>query len=108
MQELGDSEILQTFRGSHVFIIGADGFLGQVLVEKLLRTCEVDKLYLLMKPEEDKTEQECLENFFVGKVSLFIVSLTLSCMFYPFPHLPSNPNSTFVPFLYKLSAFLDC
>ncbi|KAJ9586757.1 hypothetical protein L9F63_019656, partial [Diploptera punctata] len=66
--DLGDSEIVETLKGSHVFVTGAAGLLGHVLVEKLLRTCEVDKLYLLMKSENDKTEQEQLEHYFVGKL----------------------------------------
>ncbi|PSN40547.1 hypothetical protein C0J52_10393 [Blattella germanica] len=66
--DLGTSEILEVFQGTHIFVTGTAGFLGQVLVEKLLRTCEVDKLYLLVKSEENKTEQECLENLFQGKL----------------------------------------
>jgi fatty acyl-CoA reductase len=41
--------------GRSVFITGATGFMGKVLVEKLLRSCpEIDRLYLLIRPTPDK------------------------------------------------------
>lgn len=37
-----------------VFITGATGFVGKVLVEKLLRSCpEIGCLYLLIRPTKD-------------------------------------------------------
>ncbi|XP_066990935.2 fatty acyl-CoA reductase 1 [Anabrus simplex] len=49
------------FSGQCVFITGASGFMGKVLVEKILRSCpEVDTLYLLLRPKKGKEIRERL------------------------------------------------
>ncbi|XP_076280186.1 putative fatty acyl-CoA reductase CG5065 [Lasioglossum baleicum] len=41
------------FAGRSVFITGSTGFLGKVLIEKLLRSCpEIREIYLLMRPKK--------------------------------------------------------
>ncbi|XP_046651701.1 putative fatty acyl-CoA reductase CG5065 isoform X2 [Daphnia pulicaria] len=41
--------------GRSIFITGATGFMGKVLVEKLLRSCPgIDRVYLLIRPKTDK------------------------------------------------------
>ncbi|XP_011147424.1 fatty acyl-CoA reductase 1 isoform X4 [Harpegnathos saltator] len=41
------------FAGRSIFITGATGFMGKVLIEKLLRSCpDIAKLYLLMRPKK--------------------------------------------------------
>jgi len=34
-----------------VFLTGATGFLGKVVIEKLLRTTEVKRIYVLIRPK---------------------------------------------------------
>jgi thioester reductase-like protein len=47
-----------------IFITGATGFMGKVLVEKILRSCpDVHTLYLLMRPKKGKTLKQRLEAF---------------------------------------------
>jgi FlaA1/EpsC-like NDP-sugar epimerase len=47
-----EKSIKKFYEGSEVFITGGSGFIGKVLVEKLLRSCSgVDKIYLLMRPK---------------------------------------------------------
>ncbi|XP_021938101.1 fatty acyl-CoA reductase wat-like isoform X2 [Zootermopsis nevadensis] len=58
------SNILETFRGARVLVTGGTGFVGQVLIEKLLRTCEIDKLYIIARPKNGMTEKERLEKIF--------------------------------------------
>ena len=40
------------YENKTVFITGATGFMGKVLVEKLLRSTKVRKIYLLIRPKE--------------------------------------------------------
>ncbi|KAK4433484.1 Fatty acyl-CoA reductase 2 [Sesamum alatum] len=53
--ESGDSAgigILNFFQGKNIFVTGATGFLGKALVEKLLRSTGVGKIYVLIKAED--------------------------------------------------------
>ncbi|XP_025194175.1 fatty acyl-CoA reductase wat-like [Melanaphis sacchari] len=58
------SEIQQFFKGTNVFITGATGFIGHVLVEKILRTCLVNKVYLLIRSKKNKDPQTRLREMF--------------------------------------------
>lgn len=54
-----------------IFITGATGFLGKVLLEKLLRSCpDIKGLYLLIRPKKGKEIQERLEEIFDSKVCI--------------------------------------
>ncbi|XP_063628672.1 putative fatty acyl-CoA reductase CG5065 [Cydia splendana] len=53
-----------------IFITGATGFLGKVLVEKLLRCCpELEAIYLLMRAKKGQSSEQRLESFL--KCSVF-------------------------------------
>ncbi|XP_035658073.1 fatty acyl-CoA reductase 1-like [Branchiostoma floridae] len=55
------SAIADFYKDKNVFVTGATGFLGKVLVEKLLRSCpEVKGIYLLIRPRGPQTVQERL------------------------------------------------
>ncbi|VVC39084.1 Male sterility, NAD-binding,NAD(P)-binding domain [Cinara cedri] len=58
------SEIQQFFSGTNVFLTGATGIVGHVLVEKLLRKCYKNKLYLLIRPKKNKDPQNRLNEMF--------------------------------------------
>ena len=47
-----NSDIAAFFNDKSVFITGATGFMGKVLVEKLLRCTNVRKIYLLIRPKK--------------------------------------------------------
>lgn len=53
---MGTSEaagIADFYRGRGVLVTGASGFMGKVLVEKLLRSCpEVDTVFVLLRPKK--------------------------------------------------------
>jgi len=67
--EHGRSDIREMFRDARVLITGGTGFMGQVMLEKLLRTChEVKTIYLIIRPKKGKSAYERLQWLFDGKV----------------------------------------
>lgn len=59
-----DSDIKNFYHGSTVFITGATGFLGKLAMEKLLRTCDVSKIYILVRSKKGKSPQKRFEELF--------------------------------------------
>lgn len=65
--------IPEWYAKKHVFITGATGFMGKVLVEKLIRCCpDIEKVYLLIRPKRGKSSKERLEEFLDTPVSSFL------------------------------------
>lgn len=55
--------IPEFYAGQEIFITGGSGFLGKVLIEKLLRSCpEIKKIYVLLRPKKDKTIEDRLKD----------------------------------------------
>lgn len=46
-----DNELLKFFENSEIFITGGSGVLGKALIDKLLRSCNVRRIYLLLRPK---------------------------------------------------------
>ena len=59
--DLECSPIQQFYQGKTVFITGATGFMGKVLLEKLLRSTEVSRVYLLIRPKKGNSSQDRLQ-----------------------------------------------
>lgn len=56
------SSVAEFYNGKTVFITGGTGFMGKVLLEKLLRSCPgVSKIYLLIRPKKGQDAQERLQ-----------------------------------------------
>nr|QLI62001.1 fatty acyl-CoA reductase 11 [Streltzoviella insularis] len=52
------------YAGKTIFITGSTGFMGKVLVEKLLRCCpDLSKIYMLMRPKKGQSCKERLNDF---------------------------------------------
>lgn len=59
--------IAETFTGLKVMITGGTGFMGKVLLEKLLRKCaDIGHIYLLVRTKKGKNPQQRLEEIFEG------------------------------------------
>ena len=64
------ASIEEFFADKVVFITGGTGFLGKVLLEKLLRSCSrVQKIYLLIRSRPDATPQQRIDSIMQTKVS---------------------------------------
>lgn len=64
------ASVAEYYAGKSIFITGATGFMGKVLVEKLLKSCPgLNKLYLLMRPKKGQSSKERLDDFLGFKVS---------------------------------------
>ncbi len=62
------------YSGRSILITGASGFLGKVLVEKLLRSVpDLAKLYLLIRPQNGLDAKQRLENMLKSNVSVHIL-----------------------------------
>ena len=67
-----NSDIVGFYRDRSVFITGGTGFMGKVLVEKLLRSCPTVKtLYLLMRPKAGVDIRTRLEELISTKVIFY-------------------------------------
>lgn len=58
------------YNGKTVFITGGTGFMGKVLLEKLLRSCPgVARIYLLIRPKKGQHARERLQQLLCSPVS---------------------------------------
>lgn len=58
---LGGSPIQKFYQDTTIFVTGATGFLGKQLIEKILRSCDVKKIYILLRKKKGMTIQERLD-----------------------------------------------
>ena len=56
--------VIQFYEGQNIFVTGASGFLGKVLLEKLLRTCpDVGNIFEFVRPKKGKESSERVQDF---------------------------------------------
>ena len=80
-----DSGIDNFYRGRSIFITGATGFMGKVLVEKLLRSCPgIKNIYVLMRPKEENVDTKKRLEELVNTRVIIISSLTT--VYFPTTH----------------------
>lgn len=74
MVESPPSEVAAFFRGRGILVTGGTGFMGKVLLEKLLYACpEISAIYVLMRAKRDKTPEVRLEEMYKLPVCMCIV-----------------------------------
>jgi len=57
------------FRGRNVLVTGATGFMGKVLIEKLVRSCpDIGKICLLVRPKKGKDMASRIKEILDAKV----------------------------------------
>lgn len=64
MEPTEEKSIQKFYDGAEIFITGGSGFVGKVLIEKLLRSCSgIKAIYLLMRPVKGMTDSERISKF---------------------------------------------
>ena len=84
MSEL--TEIQSFYKGKIIFITGGTGFMGKVLIEKLLYSCsDLNKIFILIRPKRGRTPEIRVDEMFKLPVSMnsFVYFKT-----FPFPLFP--------------------
>lgn len=101
------SPIQQFYNGQSIFITGGTGFVGKLLIEKLLRECPgISFIYLLIRPKKGKDMHQRIEEIFDDPVrnffflSLFfsskqipILRISLALLLLPALRIDHNTNS---------------
>ncbi|KAJ8706204.1 hypothetical protein PYW08_010830 [Mythimna loreyi] len=58
--ERGTSAVQQFYQDCNVLVTGGTGFLGKQLVEKLFRSCKLNKVFIMLRAKKGKTVEERL------------------------------------------------
>jgi fatty acyl-CoA reductase len=79
------SPITEWFRGRSLLVTGATGFMGKVLVEKLLRSCpDIATIYLLMRPKRGSDIRTRLEELLNTTVRQMVILVTGERLTFPY------------------------
>ena len=69
------NSVQEFYAGKTVFITGASGFMGKVLIEKLLYSCsEVQEVIILVRSKREKSGKQRVDEFSKLPVSLLSVA----------------------------------
>lgn len=66
------SEIQEFYKDQTIFLTGGTGFVGNAIIEKLLRTCyDIKKIYVLVRAKKNKSSEERFKKIFDSPVIIF-------------------------------------
>ena len=69
-ENLNLTPIQEFYNGQSIFITGGTGFMGKLLIEKLLRSCPgIAFIYILVRPKKGKDVYQRTEELFDDPVS---------------------------------------
>jgi alcohol-forming fatty acyl-CoA reductase len=78
------TKMQEFYRGKTVLITGASGFMGKVLIEKLLYSCsEIKQIMILVRPKRGKTGAQRVQEFTTLPVSSNLINLFILTVFEP-------------------------
>lgn len=64
------TDLQNFYSGQNLFITGATGFMGKILIEKLLRSCpDIENIYILCRSKKGKDVHTRIEEMFDDPVS---------------------------------------
>lgn len=66
--------IQQFYYKKSIFLTGATGFMGKVLLDKVLRTCDIDTFFVMVRNKKGKGMQSRIEEIFDDPVSICFAS----------------------------------
>ena len=71
------NSVQEFYAGKTVFITGGSGFMGKVLIEKLLYSCsQVQEIIILVRSKREKSGKQRVEEFSKLPVSLKMLKKT--------------------------------
>lgn len=64
-----ESEVCSWYSGKTILLTGVTGFVGKVVLEKLLRVCDVKTVYLVIRSKSKQSFNERCKSFINHVVS---------------------------------------
>jgi len=68
-----ETSVAESFRNGIVLITGCTGFLGKILTEKLLRSCPVKNVVVLVRRKKELNANQRVANIYKQKVSTILL-----------------------------------
>jgi len=68
-----DTGVAESFRNGIVLITGSTGFLGKILTEKLLRSCPVKNIVVLVRSKKELNASQRVAKIYKQTVSMIFL-----------------------------------